>query len=50
MFADSFNVSVSDPLLVVGAPLLLGTLAMIACYLPARKSARIDPLKTLREE
>jgi ABC-type antimicrobial peptide transport system permease subunit len=50
MFADSFNVSVSDPLLVVGAPLLLGALAMIACYLPARKSAKIDPLKTLREE
>ena len=50
MFADSFNVCVSDPLLVVGAPVLLGTLAMIACYLPARKSAKIDPLKTLREE
>jgi predicted permease len=50
MFADSFNVSVSDPLLVVGAPALLGALAMIACYLPARKSAKIDPLKTLREE
>jgi predicted permease len=50
LFADSFNVSVNDPLLVVGAPLLLGALAMIACYLPARKSARIDPLKTLREE
>jgi ABC-type antimicrobial peptide transport system permease subunit len=50
LFADSFNVSVNDPLLVVGAPALLGALAMIACYLPARKSARIDPLKTLREE
>jgi macrolide transport system ATP-binding/permease protein len=50
MFADSFNVSVSDPLLVVGAPVLLAALAMLACYLPARKSAKIDPLKTLREE
>ena len=50
LFADSFNVSVSDPLLVVGAPALLGALAMIACYLPARRTARIDPLKTLREE
>jgi predicted permease len=50
MFADSFNVSVNDPLLVVGAPLLLGALALIACYIPARRSAKIDPLKTLREE
>ncbi len=50
IFTDAFNVSTSDPLLVVGAPLLLGTLAMLACYIPARRSAQIDPLKALREE
>lgn len=42
--------STSDPLLLGGAPLLLATLAMAACYVPARKSTRIDPAVTLRQE
>jgi len=40
----------SDPLLLVGAPLLLAVLALLACYLPARKSMRIDPAVALRQE
>jgi ABC-type antimicrobial peptide transport system permease subunit len=35
---------------LIGAPLLLGSLALAACYLPARKSARIDPAIALRQE
>lgn len=35
---------------LIGAPLLLATLALFACYLPARKSTRIDPAIALREE
>ncbi len=42
--------SVRNPLLLIGAPLLLASLAMFACYLPARRSARIDPLAALRDE
>ncbi|HET9408422.1 MAG TPA: ADOP family duplicated permease [Candidatus Sulfotelmatobacter sp.] len=47
---DAFRVGTSYPPLLIGAPLLLATLAMLACYLPARRAAQIDPLKALREE
>jgi ABC-type lipoprotein release transport system permease subunit len=39
-----------DPLLVAGAPLLLATLALAACYVPARRATRIEPVTALREE
>ena len=39
-----------DPVLLVGAPLLLSGLALLACYVPARRSMRIDPVVALRQE
>jgi predicted permease len=50
IFGDAFKVGTNDPRLLIGAPLLLAGLAMLACYIPARRSAKIDPLKALREE
>jgi predicted permease len=48
--ARTAGTSTSDPMLMIGAPLLLAFLAMLACFVPARKSMRIDPAVALRSE
>ena len=44
-----YGVSASDPLSVAGAAVFLMLVAAAACYLPARKASRLDPLDALRE-
>jgi putative ABC transport system permease protein len=45
-----FGVEAADPFSFIGLPFILAAVAALACYLPARRAARLDPLKALRYE
>jgi putative ABC transport system permease protein len=45
-----FEVEPTDPPTLIGVGLLFAIVALLACWIPTRRAARIDPLEALRSE
>jgi ABC-type antimicrobial peptide transport system permease subunit len=44
-----YGIGANDPLTVVSVVMLLGAMGLLACYVPARRAMRLNPVTAIRE-
>jgi ABC-type lipoprotein release transport system permease subunit len=48
--AQLFGIAATDPAVFAIVPVTLAAIALVACWLPARRASAVDPIQTLRAD